>query len=190
MIADVFPEERDRLRRAVAATIESFVTRDATAEQLTAWAGILESFNSRVADVPPEAVLWGISGHRGIMGVMGIASPGGFSSVSSSTGDSISARLTFVERHEGNKGLAHGGMIAQAFDDFCGLFDPFVPGIHYTGQLNVRFLKPVPLEKDVTFEGAVIAKEGSRKYIEAKATIDGVVHAEADAMMVAKPQPN
>ncbi len=187
MVAAAIPAERARLRAALDDLLDKFVARDATAEQLSAWSEIIERFNGRIADAPPEAVLWGISGHRGIMGVMGMPVLGSFSAVASSTGDSISARLTFVERHEGHKGLAHGGMIAHAFDDFCGLFDTFVPGIRYTGELNVRFKKPIPLDEDVTFEGRVIAKEGSRTRIAAQAFVAGVVCAEADAVMVAKP---
>ncbi|MGE0599887.1 MAG: PaaI family thioesterase [Dehalococcoidia bacterium] len=180
------PAELQRLRTAIELVIDRFVDREATSEQLDAWASILESFAEHAAASPPEALFWGISGHRGIMGVMGMQGSAGFAPSPSLAGDTMTARLTFSSRHEGHRGLAHGGLIAQAFDDFCGLFDTFVPGIRYTGQLTVHFLKPVPLNKDVLFEGAVVAKEGSRTMIEATATIDGVVYAEANAVMVAK----
>ncbi|MGE3075221.1 MAG: PaaI family thioesterase [Dehalococcoidia bacterium] len=186
MTADPFPVERQRLRNAIELVIDRLVDREATPDELNAWAGILESFAERATASPPEALFWGISGHRGIMGAMGIQGSAGFTVPPSTTGDTMTARLTFGGRHEGHRGLAHGGLIAQAFDDFCGMFDTFVPGIRYTGQLNVRFLKPVPLDKDVVFDGSVAAKDGSRTFIEARASIDGVVHAEADAVMVAK----
>jgi acyl-coenzyme A thioesterase PaaI-like protein len=54
--------------------------------------------------------------------------------------------LLCTGENEGAPGVAHGGWTAAVFDDLLGR----VPMLHgtmaHTGTLNVRFLKPVPVE--------------------------------------------
>ena len=50
---DPHPMERERLRVALSQLLEAFVERDASAEDLNTWAGIVERFGDRVRDAPP-----------------------------------------------------------------------------------------------------------------------------------------
>jgi acyl-coenzyme A thioesterase PaaI-like protein len=64
-------------------------------------------------------------------------------------GDDGIARFALVcpEGHEGGPGVAHGAWIAGIFDEVLG----HVPILHdqmtVTGELTVRFIKPVPIER-------------------------------------------
>jgi len=71
---DPHPMERERLRVALSQLLEAFVERDASAEDLNTWAGVVERFGDGIREAPPASVLWGI-GNRGVFVVRGILAP-------------------------------------------------------------------------------------------------------------------
>lgn len=183
---DPHPAERERLRAALTRVTDVFVSRNATAEDLSAWSGIVEGYADQLDSAPPESVLWGI-GNRGLMAVRGILAPPGFASPPVVAGDAVTAIATFGADQEGHRGLAHGGSIAQAFDYLVGLLDWPGSGTVYTSELVVRFLKPVPLQQQLTFDARVEAVDGNARRVSARATLGSSVHATAEATLVVKP---
>jgi hypothetical protein len=161
---DPHPAERERLRAALARVTDVFVSRNATAEDLAAWAGIVEGYADQLDSAPPESVLWGI-GNRGLMAVRGILAPPGFASPPVVAGDAV---------------------IAQAFDYLVGLLDWPGAGTVYTSELRVRFLKPVPLQQQLTLEARVEAVDGTARRVSARAILGNTVHATAEAELVVK----
>lgn len=60
-------------------------------------------------------------------------------------GDEIRADVTFDERHTGGPGLAHGGAIATACDDFLGYAVYLIGAPAVTRVLTIDYLAPVRL---------------------------------------------
>ena len=186
---EAHPVERERLRAAALRALESLVEREATAEQLTAWAAMLEEFAAKLEGSPPESVLWAI-GSRSIFSAAAVHTPAGYARQSSGPGDRVTATVTFGPEHEGHRGLAYGGAIAQVFDGFFGTFDVTAQGDQFTSELNVRFLKKVPIGRELTLEAKVDAVDGNRRRFSGQASAAGTVYVEADAVFVTKePQP-
>lgn len=185
MDQDPHPAERERLRTAVSEMVNAFVSREATAGQLTTWAEVVERFTRQIEGCPPESVLWGI-GSRAIFGAAAILTPAGYVGPRGETGDTVTASVTFGAEQEGHRGFAHGGVIAQTFDSVLGMFDTAGAGRRFTRELDVRFLKLVPLNEPVTFEGRILATEGPRTRIHVRACIGEAVYAEAEGVMVTK----
>jgi len=187
MTAPATAPERERLRTAALRAIESLVTRDATPEQLSSWAGALESFADSVERQEPESVLWSI-GRNSIFSAAALLTQAGFTLGESQPGDAVSGTVTFGTQQEGHRGLAHGGCIAQAFDHIFGTLESLSGTDPFTSELNVRFLKKVPIGRKMTFEAAVVSSADGRKQLRGQASAEGLVYAEADAVFVLKPR--
>lgn len=71
-------------------------------------------------------------------------------------GVAIEARFTVTDAHQGAPGLAHGGLLAAAFDDALGYVLWILGEPAVTGRLETDYLRPVPV--------------GSTLYISARCT--------------------
>lgn len=60
-------------------------------------------------------------------------------------GVSLTARFTVGEAHQGAPGLAHGGLLAAAFDDALGYVLWILHRPAVTGRLETDFRRPVPV---------------------------------------------
>jgi len=91
--------------------------------------------------------------------------------------------------NEGGPNVAHGGWTAGIFDEMVGhallLHGEFV----VTGTLQVKFLKPVPVERPLIGRAREVGREGRRVSVEADMVLSGtdVVLASAEAIMVRRP---
>jgi acyl-coenzyme A thioesterase PaaI-like protein len=178
--------ERQRLRMALERTFDVFVDRSATAAELGTWAGVMEEFAEGLEGRTPESVLWGI-GDRGFLAVQAILKPPDYIPPAPQPGDRVRASVTFGSEQEGHRGLVHGGSIAQAFDHVVGMFDTFATGTLFTAELNVRFLKPIPIGRQINLEAEIAGTESGRRRVACRALLGDVIHAEADAVLVLKP---
>lgn len=62
-------------------------------------------------------------------------------------GDEIYVRYTVPERFHGAPGIAHGGIVATLLDEISCVVAVFVLDRHVvTGELSVRYERPVPVE--------------------------------------------
>lgn len=101
---------------------------------------------------------------------------------------SLLARFTAQEPHQGYPGRMHGGVITAVLDETIGRaimirYGEAVWGV--TGELNVRFRRPVPLEVELTAVGR-ITHETSRLF-EGTGELhlpDGTVAAEASGKYI------
>jgi acyl-coenzyme A thioesterase PaaI-like protein len=80
------------------------------------------------------------------------------------------ARFRFDERHQGGPGIVHGGLVAAALDEACGLLATWHRFPTVTARLAVRFRRPVPINTDLAVTARVERVEGSR--IEIVGTLD------------------
>jgi len=177
--------ERERLRVALSQLLEAFVERDASAEDLNTWAGIVERFGDRIREAPPASILWGI-GNRGVFAVKGILAPAQFTAPAARAGETFSATVVFGADQEGHSGLAHGGSIAQAFDYLFSALDAYSQDMCLTSELSVRFLRPVPLHQSATFEVSLDGIDGVLRKASGRASVGGRSCAEATAVLAVK----
>jgi uncharacterized protein (TIGR00369 family) len=98
----------------------------------------------------------------------------------------VTTELVCDRDNEGGPRVAHGAWVAGVLDELVG----HVPILHgqltVTGTLNVRFVKPVPVERPLRGEASVVRREGHRWYVEAHIFLEssGAELARADAVMV------
>lgn len=86
----------------------------------------------------------------------------------------VHAQFTVTEAHQGAPGLAHGGLLACAFDEALGstvgnlLRRPAV-----TGKLETDFLRPVPVGSTLYITAKVDGVAGRKLYASAEGRLDG-----------------
>ena len=57
----------------------------------------------------------------------------------------VHARFTVTEHHQGAPGLAHGGLLAAAFDEAMGYVLGLIGSPAVTGRLETDYVRPVPV---------------------------------------------
>ncbi len=70
---------------------------------------------------------------------------------------------------EGAPGRAHGGIVAAAFDDVTGFVIGFLREPAFTGELTVRYVAPVPVEKHLEIRARLVGRERRKLFITAEA---------------------
>ena len=100
----------------------------------------------------------------------------------------VLGRFTVTPAHQGAPGLAHGGLLACAFDEALGatvgnlLRRPAV-----TGKLETDFLRPVPVGSTLHIVGQIDGIAGRKVYVSAEGRLDaedGTVAVRARAVFV------
>jgi len=84
---------------------------------------------------------------------------------------------TIPDRFHGAPGVAHGGIVASILDEISCAAVFFSHGCHVvTGELNVRYQQPCPVETHIEFEARIV-DETHKRYavVEARALKDGVL---------------
>lgn len=101
----------------------------------------------------------------------------------------VISEITCPRDQEGGINVAHGGWTAGILDEMVGhsllLRQEFV----VTGTLQIKFVKPVPVERSVIGRAWVNRREGRRVFVGAELVLAGTeaVLAEAEAIMVRRP---
>jgi len=137
-----------------------------------------------LAPAPGEPI---ISHYRNCFGCGADHVTGLHISVTAGQGVSVTAQFTVTEHHQGAPGLAHGGLLAAAFDEALGSLNWLrrVPAV--TAKLETDFLLPVPVDTTLYIEAEVVGVAGRKIYTRAKGRLgaDGPVAVTASAVFVA-----
>jgi len=98
----------------------------------------------------------------------------------------VSYRLRCDREHEGGLQVAHGGWTAGVLDELVGHVALLNDQMAVTGQLNVTFVKPVPVGQQLTARAWVDRKVGSRWFVNAVLNLEasGAELARAEAILV------
>jgi acyl-coenzyme A thioesterase PaaI-like protein len=80
--------------------------------------------------------------------------------------------LEFDERHQAAPGLVHGGLVAAALDEACGLLASWYCFPTVTAQLIVHFRRPVSINTELLVRSRVEGERGRRIHI-AGELVDG-----------------
>ena len=94
------------------------------------------------------------------------------------------ADIAVPEKFCGWEGIIHGGIISTLLDEIMAYsaFTHNEKGV--TGEISVRFRKPMPSNKKVRVEGVVESERGRVLCTTGKITLEGELIAEATAKMV------
>jgi len=72
----------------------------------------------------------------------------------------IVGRFVLGESYQGGGGFAHGGIIALLLDEAMGKVCRFREVRAVTAELNIEYLKPVSVEKEITVEASEAEQNG------------------------------
>ncbi len=77
----------------------------------------------------------------------------------------IVGRFVLGERYQGGGGFAHGGIIALLLDEAMGKVCRFREVRAVTAELNIEYLKPVSVEKEITVEASEAEQNGRNLFM-------------------------
>ncbi len=93
--------------------------------------------------------------------------------------ESYEASFRFDERHQAGPGLVHGGLVAAALDEACGLLATWHRFPAVTARIFVRYRRPVPINTELAIRSRVESTSGRRIRIRAALYAGDEILAEA-----------
>ncbi|MFN0093675.1 MAG: PaaI family thioesterase [Dehalococcoidia bacterium] len=182
-----------RLASALRETIELMMETGLPEADIEAAAGDLERFNSALRDGPRDRPLWGFA-ERSTSGTSAgfydnspLSGPGNpiapplFLRVE---GAEVVGSATFGLAYEGPPGHVHGGHVAAAFDEVLGMVQSATGNPGMTGTLTVRYRRPTPLYRELTFRGRVDRVEGRKIFTTATLHDSETLLAESEGLFI------
>jgi len=97
------------------------------------------------------------------------------------------AYLAFDERHQGGPGLVHGGLVAAALDEACGLLATWYRFPTVTARILVRYRRPVPINTELLLAAELESARGRRIHVRGRLTDGDENLAEARAAFLHVP---
>ena len=76
------------------------------------------------------------------------------------------AWFSFDERHQGAPGIVHGGLVAAALDEACGLLSTWYRFPTVTARIFVRYRRPVPINTELLIRARLTSERGRRLHVE------------------------
>jgi acyl-coenzyme A thioesterase PaaI-like protein len=83
------------------------------------------------------------------------------------------AWFAFDERHQGAPGIVHGGLVAAALDEACGLLSTWYRFPTVTARIFVRYRRPVPINTELLVRARLASERGRRLHVEGEITDGG-----------------
>jgi acyl-coenzyme A thioesterase PaaI-like protein len=97
------------------------------------------------------------------------------------------AWFSFDERHQAGPGLVHGGLVAAALDEACGLLATWYRFPAVTARIFVRYRLPVPINTELLLRAQLVGERGRRLRVSGSLTDGSDVLAEARAAFLHVP---
>ena len=97
------------------------------------------------------------------------------------------AWFSFDERHQAAPGLVHGGLVAAALDEACGLLATWYRFPAVTARIFVRYRVPVPINTELLVRAQLVDERGRRLHVNGSLTDGSEVLAEARAAFLHVP---
>jgi len=97
------------------------------------------------------------------------------------------ARFAFGERHQGGPGIVHGGLVAAALDEACGLLATWYRFPAVTARIFVRYRHPVPINRTLELESWLTGERGRRLHVDAALREGGEILAQARSALLHVP---
>jgi acyl-coenzyme A thioesterase PaaI-like protein len=97
------------------------------------------------------------------------------------------AWFAFDERHQSGPGFAHGGLVAAALDEACGLLATWYRFPTVTVRIFVRYRRPVEINTELLVRARLTSERGRRLHVEGEVTDGSNVLTEAKAAFLHVP---
>ena len=97
------------------------------------------------------------------------------------------AWFAFDERHQGAPGIVHGGLVAAALDEACGLLSTWYRFPTVTARIFVRYRRPVPINTELLVHARLTSERGRRLHVEGEISDGDETLAEARAAILHVP---
>ena len=75
------------------------------------------------------------------------------------------APVRFGEPHQAGPGLVHGGIVAAALDEACGLLATWYRFPTVTARIFVRYRRPVPINTELLLTARLVEARGRRLHV-------------------------
>lgn len=111
-------------------------------------------------------------------------------STTAGEGIDVLARFEVTVHHQGAPGLAHGGVLATAFDEAMSALNWLIYRPAVTGRLEIDFRRPVPVGSQLHVRAHVAGVAGRKTYTRADGFLDapdGPIAVRAAAVFIAVP---
>ncbi|AHH96007.1 PaaI family thioesterase [Kutzneria viridogrisea] len=89
-------------------------------------------------------------------------------------GLTVTGLFQVTEHHQGAPGLAHGGLLAAAFDETLGSLNWLLHTTTVTGRLETDFRRPVPVDSTLHILAKVDGLAGRKLYVSAEGRLNAV----------------
>ena len=172
------PHEVAAIARDLTANVVARPTRDRTRELAAnpRFAGILSG-------EPTEPI--GVDDLFRDSIVSGRTNPMGIGLEVRRDGDAAVATTTLGPAFEGAPGRSHGGIVASILDETMGFVLPIIGELAYTANLNIDYVGPAPLHRELRFTAMLRDRSGRKLWIEAHGESDEGVFVRAEALFLA-----
>ena len=180
---------RDRLGAALRGLLDGVVRTGATAEEIEAAAGTVESITDDLAARPPTYRPHDNPFHP-LSLVGGSAHPAAPQLRLERAADGVAGTVRLGPVFEGGPGLAHGGVLALLFDHAMGSAVYVSGHAAMTRTLDVVYLAPTPHGVDLRVNARVERTDGRKIYAMAQITHGETVTATASALFIALTRDN
>ena len=97
------------------------------------------------------------------------------------------ATFSFREEHQAAPGLVHGGLVAAALDEACGLLATWYRFPSVTARFAIRFLKPVHINRTLAVSAKLQSERGRRLEVRGELRDDHELLADAQGSFVHVP---
>jgi acyl-coenzyme A thioesterase PaaI-like protein len=97
------------------------------------------------------------------------------------------AWFAFDERHQAGPGLVHGGLVAAALDEACGLLATWYRFPSVTARIFVRYRRPVAINTELLVRARLTGERGRRLHVDGELLDGGDVLAQARAAFLHVP---
>lgn len=91
--------------------------------------------------------------------------------------------------YEGPPGFVHGGYVAAIFDQFLGMAQIAGGRPGMTGSLSVRYLRPTPLDSELTLRAEMAESSGRKTIMHGEMMAGGKVTATAEGLFIEPQRP-
>lgn len=99
--------------------------------------------------------------------------------------DTVVATTTLGPAFEGAPGRAHGGVVASILDETMGFVLPIIGELAYTANLNIDYVAPAPLHRELRVTAALRDRADRKLWIEAQGESDDGTFVRAEALFLA-----
>ena len=103
-------------------------------------------------------------------------------------GLTVQGQFTVTENHQGAPGLAHGGVLATAFDDVLGALNWLIGFPVVTGRLETEYRRPVPVGSTLGIVAQIDGIKGRKVFTSATGYLDdGQLAVRSSALFIQVP---